>query len=286
MSWGPAALIGMCFVPKLAWADGYFSSTWSSLKKCLADPPACFSSSSSTDSSSSGPILAHVGGAVITASDLKERIDQIPAQYRPKYQAPQARRQLLDSMIDQKLIVLAARKKGLDREPSIQRQLRVYEESLLRQEARSRFGIVSDQAIIDYYNTHKGDFGPRLQVEVSQIQIKTLDEAKQARAQLQAGKGVTINRLVFPLGAGIKPAFMQEVLSPLKIGQIAPLVKVSQGYLIVRKDQEMRLPAIPVEAAKIQIKGQLEYTKLNEWTKQQRSSIPVSIDEKALEALK
>jgi parvulin-like peptidyl-prolyl isomerase len=286
-------LAGAAFLPGMACAD--LTSFISTLKNCLKNPSACFSSSSAP----SGLVLAHVGDAVITDAEFNARISQIPVQYRNTYAAPQARRQLLDNMINQKLLYQAVRQLGLDREEAFKMRMATYEESLMAQTVRIRFCAVTDAEIASYYKVHPDEYGPSLQVQVSQIQVKTLSEAKKAQALLAAGKPFAVvskavsgnpnpitNRLVFPLYAGHKVSMYEEALSRLHVGQNSPSLKVPTGYLILRKIGEEKTPSRSLEQVKPQIKGQLETAKMSAWTLKQRSNIPVTIDEKALANLK
>ena len=77
------------------------------------------------------PVVAKVNGQPIHLSDLKDAVQGLPDNLRglpPMTLYPM----LLDQMIDERALVAAARKSGLDKDPTVQRQMAAAEDRALQ----------------------------------------------------------------------------------------------------------------------------------------------------------
>ena len=253
----------------------------------------------SISDSSGGPALAHVGDVTVTASEFLRYFNSIPPVYRSENSSLEARRQIMDSLIDQKIMVLTAHRLGLDRDENYQQQLAEAKVSLLRQPILASLGKISDNEILQYYNHHKAQYGPQSQVIASRILMKTLADAKKAQALLKSGrsfsaiaKAISIDPDTASQGGRMTPLIMRNLdpalakaLFALHKGEVSGLLKVASGYVLLRKDDVISRPASTLESAKPQIQSALEFQRVSQWSKKARKAIRVSIDENALGAL-
>src|SRR5689334_11260068 len=65
-------------------------------------------------SRSSGPTVAKIGSEEITVPDLKARLQETPAAYQQYVGTTEGRRQFLNIMVREKVVLAEARKAGLD----------------------------------------------------------------------------------------------------------------------------------------------------------------------------
>ncbi len=136
---------------------------------------------------STDPVAATVNGENILGSDVKAMFDGLPEQYR-QYPLETLYKQLLQQLIDQKLIVDAARKEGLLNDPDIQRRIAFVTESAIQQIYTERLikDKIDDRALRAAYARRRG--GSREEeVHARHILVKTEAEALVIIKQLRDG---------------------------------------------------------------------------------------------------
>ena len=74
-------------------------------------------------SAQGGVVLARVGERVITDTELQRRIDEMPALVRPRYQAVEQRRELLEGLVRNALLLQEAERRHLESTPVVREQL-------------------------------------------------------------------------------------------------------------------------------------------------------------------
>jgi hypothetical protein len=282
--------IGLVFMAVLDFPlAGCRSKPLSHLSAGLHRLVGCFESAGeSTGLNSDGPVIARVGDATITVSDYRAYVERMSAANGENYNTPESRRHLLDFLINRKVVAASARQLGLDRDANYRRSLANSADNLLREPLLAHLGTVTDDEIGTYYNLHKTEFEPPVQFQVSRFLFKTPSEAKKFQALLKSGHPMADSapqpaRQVFIKGH-MDPE-LEKVLLALPKGRLSRLRKVPMGYEILRKDGEMKGPAVPYETAKMQIKNALEFTKLDAWTQKARSSMTVEVDDRAMASL-
>jgi peptidyl-prolyl cis-trans isomerase C len=245
------------------------------------------------------PVLARVGRATVTTSDVRPRLSVLKAAYRNQPIPPEVRRPILDSLINEKIMAVAAHRSGMDRDEVFQSRLATLKADLLRNTILASLEKVTDDEIRQYYNQHKTQFEDRTSVSASRIQLKTLTDAKKAQALLKSGKpfsavakAMSVDQATAPGGGRIPPAIMlsagpdlAKALASLRKGEISGIRKTGPGYELLKKDDEIIVPAQTIETAKPLIKSLLENQKIAQWIANERKSIPVAIDERAWESL-
>ena len=134
------------------------------------------------------PVLAKVNGQPIHASDLKTAIDSLPAQARslpPQQLYPM----LLDQLVDAQALVLEAKKTGLDKDPNVERSMRMAEDrtlasALLSQQVRPQ---VSDEAVKARYDQEFANKPGEPEVHARHILVSDEATAKKIIAELKKG---------------------------------------------------------------------------------------------------
>jgi len=255
--------------------------------------------------------VAKVGDAVITMTDFKTRLHDTPAAYQQYATTPEGRRQFLNLLVREKILLVESRKAGLQHDESYrkavdqfkkkwERDLKDYKESLLIEMYLSRLRAkeitLTEADVRRYYDDHAADFIHPVEIQASHILVRTPEEAKMVLARLKNGesfealaRAVSMDPSTAAQGGKLAPFTrgnlmpeFENAVFPLKNGQVSGVVKTPFGYHIIKKTGQKILPSRSFEDAKEEIEKRLQREKFDQWVAKTQSSIGVSIDEKAL----
>jgi peptidyl-prolyl cis-trans isomerase C len=134
------------------------------------------------------PVLARVGNQEIRLSDLRAAAATLPPNLRGMPEQV-LYPMLLDRMIDQDALVAEARRMGLDKDPEVQRQIQMAEDSalqraLLMKEVQPQ---ITDQAVKARYEKDIANKPGAEEVHAKHILVDSEAQAKDIIAQLQKG---------------------------------------------------------------------------------------------------
>ena len=129
----------------------------------------------------STPVLASVGQVKITQAELERRLAELSPVSRARYQNPERRQELMETLIRFELLAGEALKQGHGENPEVKlayKQAMVRE--LLKKEVRDlvKIGDISEQSINHYYQEHLNKYQNPELVRVSHILFKTQVEAE------------------------------------------------------------------------------------------------------------
>lgn len=127
-----------------------------------------------------GDVIAEVGGVPIGSDEFTEAASRKkPAQGDTL--SMDEKKEVLDRLVDEKLLYKAALVKGLDRDPKVQK---VMVNTLLRQEvyANVRNADFSEEELQAYYEAHKDEFVVPEKVQIKRILIKAGKERSDSEA--------------------------------------------------------------------------------------------------------
>jgi peptidyl-prolyl cis-trans isomerase C len=108
-----------------------------------------------------GPVVAKGDDIVITADELKARLDEQSPMIRQSLQTPERKKQFLDNMLRFELLAKAAEKEGLDKDPDVLFTLKkvmvskYYQKFFQDPEGAKK---VPDADVEKYYDEHKDEF--------------------------------------------------------------------------------------------------------------------------------
>ena len=147
----------------------------------------------------SSRVLAVVGDVSITEQMVEREIERMPLFQRASYDSPQGRRLLVHRMVEQELLLAAARDMGLENDPFVTTQV---EEAMQQVEDARKWAIIQvyyqryimshvtvpEELIADYYNLHSGDiYHQNAQVRVSEIIVAGPADTSAVRTALESG---------------------------------------------------------------------------------------------------
>jgi peptidyl-prolyl cis-trans isomerase C len=136
----------------------------------------------------SDPILAKVNGQPIHVSDLKAAADTLPPQARampPQQLYPM----LLDQLVDAQALLLEAKKVGLDKDPDVQRSMRMAEDRTLASALLNKLvrPQVTDEAVKARYDQEFAAKPGEEEVHARHILVADEATAKKIIGELKKG---------------------------------------------------------------------------------------------------
>ena len=131
-----------------------------------------------------GETLATVNGVKIGTKEFEESAARKTPESGDSLSAAE-KQEVLDRLVEEKLLYKAALEKGLDKDPKVQK---VMVNTLLREVvyANVRNSDFTDQELEAYYEAHKEDFVVPEKVQIKRILIKIQDDRPDAAARAEA----------------------------------------------------------------------------------------------------
>jgi len=239
--------------------------------------------------------VAAVDGQTIWASDVKrEAVAQgLIGEGEPLDVGTDLFHQMLDEVIDEKLLASEALKRRIDRDPLAQRRLAAARERILADMLVD--GVVdkavTDQAVQTLYEEQLKRAKPTDEIRARQIVVANLAEAETIKKQLLAGAAfdtLAMERSTDAatrfnggdLGyftADVMPGAYAAALKGAKPGQIVGPFKVEGGYALVRIEDRRQEQPISLEQARPQIVRFLTYDEVRDLLKRLRDQSKVQM---------
>ena len=251
-----------------------------------------------------GPFLAKVGNATITQADYDREFQALPEYAQQLFAGEQGREKFLNEIVNKEMLYQEALKKGLDKTPEFQKKVEEFKKITLVTELFDKDVMaktkVSDQDVKDYYDKHKEEFVPTVQIKASHILVKTEDEAKKVLERLKKGekfadiaKAVSIDKgsavnggdLGYFSKGQMVPEF-EKAAASLKVGEISIPVKTQFGYHIIKVTDKKK--GAPVEFDKIKgmisqkLSGEKQKEAFEQYIAELKKNYKVEINKDAL----
>lgn len=198
--------------------------------------------------------LARVGNWSITAEEFEERLNALK-EVVPEYDItdPEARRLVLDELINQEVLVQGAEAQGLTRQKDIQAAVEEFRRTLIVREVARQLTEnieVSDMDARAFYNENKDAMVGPAQWHVREIVTNTKDEANDVLAEVLKGADFAQMARQYSIGktadqGGDLGFITQEpfpqmgtALLPLEIGDVSSVFQGPDGYYIVKLEEK------------------------------------------------
>ncbi len=254
-----------------------------------------------------GVFIARVGNDVLTSDYFSEKLMAAPPAYQAYINTEPGKRQFVDLLVREKTILEAAKQAGINKREEYKnsiesfkeeqkKQLKEYEEGLLVQtylkDVQENMIIATEGEIDKYYEEHKEDFDSPVAVVAKHILVPTEEEAEIALDRIKKGESfdkvaqeMSTDRVSAQRGGQIGPfrkgelvKQFEEVVFNLKNGEISEIVETPFGLHIITKVSEEKLPPIPEDVAKVEIKNIIEKTKFEQWIEDLKRKLNVYVD--------
>ena len=134
------------------------------------------------------PVVARVAGEEVRASELADAAQNLPEELRGM-PAPVLYPMLIDQLIDRRIVVLAAKKEGLERDAAVQRQIARATDTALQNALLSReiAPTLTDEAIKARYDRDYANKPGEEEVHARHILVEDEAKAKAIITQLAGG---------------------------------------------------------------------------------------------------
>lgn len=225
------------------------------------------------DQAAKDPVLAKVGDADIHQSDVQDMMKSLPPQLQampPQVLTPM----VLDRLIDERAVVVMARKQGLDKDPQVEHRMKMAADQALENAllARAVGPQITEQAIRAVYDRDYANKPGEGEVHARHILVGSEDEAKKIIAELKKGADFAKLAQEHSTDPGSKqdggdlgffkktdmvPAFADAAFA-MKDGEISPQpVHTQFGWHVIQVMGHRNAPPVPFEQAQSQIREKL-----------------------------
>lgn len=243
-------------------------------------------------------VVAKVGPLRISQAEFRRKLAEVAQSYQNYVVTPNGRRQFLDVLIREKMVLAAAHASGIERSSEFRAQLerlRAEEEERLREgrdylltrlwlEDLRQKGVLksSEEEIRDYHRRHP------MEVDVRHILVATPGEAEALAEKIRSSGGFAALAKAKSLdastavdGGRMQPAIYGEIIPDLedvvfrmRVGEISGPIKSKFGYHVLRKDGEKN---VSFEASRERIARLLEKQKLDRYLQSIQEKFPVEV---------
>jgi peptidyl-prolyl cis-trans isomerase C len=246
-------------------------------------------------------LIATVGKSKITQSYIENKLLEISPEYQSHFLTKNGRKQFLDILINEKLILLDAKNNSIGKSEIYKQQTKQMEKDLNKkladfktylltkmwiEELKTNKIKISEDQIKIYY-----DKNPR-EVAIEQILLPTYKEAEVIYKRVKSGRNFSKvakakSKLTGLPNGGRLPSIMKGEFIPeledmafkMKTREVQGIVKTKFGYHILRKISQKRLKFN--ENTQIRIRRVLEKKKFDEYIKELQVKYKIEVlDEK------
>ena len=244
-------------------------------------------------------IVAKVGPLKITESEFQRKLADVAQDYQGYVATPNGRRQFLDILIREKLVLAAAQDSEVPKSVDFRVQwdrLKAEEEERLREgrdflltrmwleglRANGALKVSEDEAR-DYHRRYP------VETEVRHILCASPVEAEEIAKKARGGAGFAALAKAHSLDAGsaadggrIPPALygetiipeLQDIIVKMRIGEIAGPIKSKLGYHVIKKEAERR---VELDEARERVARLMERQKLDRYLQTVQEKFPVEV---------
>ncbi len=210
-----------------------------------------------------GKAIARVGGEKITGAQLEEKLSGISPAYRDFLDTPAGRKQFLEVLINEKLILLAARKSGVASSDAYKEQVKGMEKDLEAKLEEFRSYLLTklwvedlkektlkttDEEIAAYYSENPNE------IVVDHLMYPTHEEAEAVLRRVKSGADFSklardrAGEKGLLAGSGRMPPMMKGEFIPeledmafkMKVGEVQGVVKTKFGNHLIKKISQTR----------------------------------------------
>jgi peptidyl-prolyl cis-trans isomerase C len=244
-------------------------------------------------------ILSSFNGQTITLGEFNQLWDQIPEGSKLQL----TKRNVLDQIISEKLLIQEAKNRGLEQDKDVLEQIKNTTEQILVQSLIEKEIIgkvkVEDQEALTYYEENKDNFITKEQVYLYNILVETEEVAKDILEKLKAGGDfieLAKEKSTGPSAAeggdlgyiskGDLIPEIENVVFALEIGSISDIIKSQYGFHILKVTDKKPEVLKTFEEVKEEITPTLLSTKQKEafdnLLEELKSQVTIEINEEAL----
>ncbi|MDR1103744.1 MAG: peptidylprolyl isomerase [Endomicrobium sp.] len=251
------------------------------------------------------PFVIKVGNEKITENDLNDKLSATSADFQKFAATPIGRKHFFDLVVQQSVVIEAAKKAGIEKQAEFKKALEDFKNEQQKQLADYKYGLLmdiylkeirekikaSDNEIQNYYNENKSTFEKPIAYTVRHILVSDKETAQNAYERLKNGakfeqvakevsKDTTAQNgvLLGPVKQGALVPEFEAVALRLKNNEMSEIIETRYGFHIILKLSEQKLPPIPLDEAKENIKRILEKEKFDAWFNKEKENLGVEVN--------
>ena len=258
-------------------------------------------------SQSKDDVIIKAGSSKLTKQDLQEDLKSFPPQTKAFLSSPEGLNRLKDELIKREVLYEEAKKKGLAKSEDFKKRMEEFKKitlinMLLEQELKAVQQDVTEKEAREYYDKHKDEFIKPTERRLSQIVVKTEDEAKKVYEKIDKGeefekiaKELSTDEKTKASGGDIgffkKGQLNQQIenaVFSLRKGQVSmPLTY--KGELYIFKVTDVKGTPVEFDQIKSQLIEQLKAKKQQDWfdsyIEELKKKHKVEVNEKTLQEI-
>lgn len=219
--------------------------------------------------SESDPVILALDGGEQRRSDFERYVLELEKQQQTALEPP-VREALLQDWLERRVLVLAARARGLLREPASPEDERAAVALLLSTEIGSRVGVTDDE-VAAHYAEHAAEFTVPEEVTLRQILVPTANEARDALRRLRkdpkafellaqtVSRGPEASRggLMGRFSRGQLPPELEAATFALQPGQTSGVVQTGLGHHVLRVESRTPARTLTLDEAREHVRARL-----------------------------
>ena len=262
-----------------------------------------------TGESQKSGVIATIGPDTITIMDVDQMVSAIPRPHRFEYKSEQALNDLVQSMIDWKLMANEAVKMGLDREANVKTELETMKDKPASQADQLLANIyikmkqkeleeIPETEMRKYYDTHQQEYTIPERVKIERVIYRDEDTAKRARESMK--KSVSFEEFMKEnpnfrrkvtslwLRKSGTDSEMENVAFNLSEGEVSEIFETKTGYCLLRVLEKAPSAVRSFSEVKAGIKAKLEVQKqrelLDQLKQDLRKNVSITINQPVIKA--
>jgi peptidyl-prolyl cis-trans isomerase C len=214
------------------------------------------------------PVVLSLGSQELRRSDFEAYVKGLETRDGPL--GPAVRRSLLDSYLEERVLVMEARRRGLLHAGASTEEEQAAVQKLLSDTVLAHLAV-DDAQIAEYYDAHKAEFNVPETVTLSQILVPTENEAREllrrlqldpksfellARTRSRAPEAAEGGRMG-SFARGQLPSDLEAVAFSLRPGAHSDVIKTPLGYHVLRVDAREPARARGLDECRAEIRAKL-----------------------------
>jgi len=252
-----------------------------------------------------GDIVLKVGRHKLTKDEFQEKILSVPVYYQGFLATSGGRRQYLEGIMKEYILVELARRRGLRKRKDVKKRIQEEIDRILLEtiidDLKEKELNVTEKEIKDYYERNKEQYLHPLKVRASHILVDTREKAEEVLKRLKEGESFTklvkeysLDSLTvdkagdlgyFSKGEMV-PEFEKAVFSLKELGDTTGIIETPFGYHIAKLTGRKKAESKTIEEAHEEIKKILVQEKLDKLIDFYKKKFHVKINYKIIDQMK